>query len=232
MLFRGKKREGVQKPENTAAVDVMEAVCAEGVYGGLGWYRRKYAQSVKCLFLVGLGLILSLGLNLLQLLNSPSPRYFASSPDGKVIELVPLDRPIMTQAGLLGWASEAVAGALALNFLQWRTQLTAARENFTQDAFQSFVKSMQDAGIISMIEEKRLSVSAVVSRAPVIVASGVQNGRMTWRIECPLVVSYESSQGIESTQRLLAAVLVQRVNTATSPKGFAITQVVFNREVQ
>jgi intracellular multiplication protein IcmL len=54
-------------------------------------------------------------------------------------------------------------------------------------------------------------------------------GKATWKIEFPLVVSYESSQGVESTQNLMATVLVCRASTVTSPRGVVIQQVVLKR---
>jgi intracellular multiplication protein IcmL len=54
-------------------------------------------------------------------------------------------------------------------------------------------------------------------------------GRATWKIEFPLIVSYESSQGIESTQHLMATVLVARASTVTTPRGVVIQQVVLKR---
>ena len=80
-----------------------------------------------------------------------------------------------------------------------------------------------------MIQEKRLSVSAVVTRAPVITASGLVGGTATWKVEFPLIVSYESSQGVESTQRLMATVLVARASTVLTPRGVVIQQVVLKR---
>lgn len=77
---------------------------------------------------------------------------------------------------------------------------------------------------------KRLSASSVATGAPVIIASGLVSGKATWRIEFPLIVSYESSQGVESTQRLIATVLVCRASTATTPRGVVIQQVVLKRE--
>ena len=55
-------------------------------------------------------------------------------------------------------------------------------------------------------------------------------GKATWRIEFPIVVSYESSQGVESTQKLLATVLVCRASTAKTPRGVVIQQVVLKRD--
>ena len=81
-----------------------------------------------------------------------------------------------------------------------------------------------------MIQEKRLSASAIVTKAPVIIASGVIGDIATWRVEFPIIVSYESSQGVESTQHLMATVLVRRADTVKSPRGVVIQQIVLNRE--
>ena len=81
-----------------------------------------------------------------------------------------------------------------------------------------------------MIRDKRLSASAVATRAPVILASGLEAGMPSLPVEFPLIVSYESSQGVESTQKLLATVLVCRASTARTPRGVVIQQVVLKRE--
>ena len=62
------------------------------------------------------------------------------------------------------------------------------------------------------------------------IASGLVGGTATWRIEFPLVVSYESSQGVESTQRLVATVLVRRASTVKTPRGVVIQQAVLKRD--
>ena len=142
----------------------------------------------------------------------------------RLAPLVPLDQPLLTQSGLLTWVSDTITGAMSLNFLEWREKLEAVRPNFDDDTFKSFLSSL------NMIQEKRLSASSVATGAPVIIASGLVSGKATWRIEFPLIVSYESSQGVESTQRLIATVLVCRASTATTPRGVVIQQGVLKRE--
>ena len=121
--------------------------------------------------------------------------------------MVPLDQPLLTQEGLLTWASNAITGAMSLNFLEWREKLETIRPHFDDAAYKSFLASLQSSGVLDMIPDKRLSASAV-----------------------PLIVSYESSQGVESTQKLLATVLVCRASTAKTPRGVVIQQVVLKRD--
>ena len=203
---------------------------AATVIGGLDWYRAQFRRAMKLALALTVALCVSLGVAAILLLTQPKPRYFAATPDLRLAPMVPLDQPLLTQDGLLTWAANAITGAMSLNFLEWRGKLESIRPHFEDEAFKSFLASLKSSGILEMIQEKRLSASAVATRAPVIIASGLVGGRATWKIEFPLIVSYESSQGVESTQKLLATVLVCRASTAKTPRGVVIQQVVLKRE--
>lgn len=203
---------------------------AEAVFGGLAWYRANFRRAMKLAMGLLVALLVSLTTNALLLTNQPAPQYFAATPDLRLAPLVPLDQPVLTQEGLLTWTSDTITGAMSLDFLAWREKLESIRPNFNDAAFQSFLASLNSSGILEMIRDKRLSASAITTRAPVIIASGMVGGVATWRIEFPLIVSYESSQGVESTQNLLATVLVCRASTAKTPRGVVIQQVVLKRD--
>lgn len=236
-LFKKKRNVPLPEPQAETPSKSMTEVHASppapdaaAVIGGLNWYRTQFRRSMKVSLCLVAALCLSLGVSALLLLNQPKPRYFAATPDLRLAPMVPLDQPLLTQDGLLTWASNAITGAMSLNFLEWREKLESIRPHFEDEAFKSFLASLQSSGILDMIRDKRLSASAVATRAPVIIASGLVGGKATWRIEFPLSVSYESSQGVESTQKLLATVLVCRASTARTPRGVVIQQVVLKRE--
>jgi intracellular multiplication protein IcmL len=212
------------KQNDSAAPDAATLI------GGLGWYRAQYGRAMKLAVGLIIALCIALAVIVLLVLTRQTPRYFAATPDLRLAPLVPLDKPLLTQAGLLNWTTTTITGAVSLDFLEWRAKLTSVRENFESEAFSSFVTALKSSGILDMIKEKRLSASAVVTRAPVIIASGLVGGKSTWKIEFPLIVSYESSQGVESTQRLMATVLVCRDSTVTTPRGVVIQQVVLKRD--
>ena len=203
---------------------------AEAVLGGLGWYRTQFRRAMKLTLGLSLALCIGLAVIALLILNRPKPQYFAATPDLRLAPMIPLDQPLLTQEGLLTWASDTITGAMSLDFLEWRKKLEAMRPHFNDAAYKSFLASLQSSGVLDMIRDKRLSASAITTRAPVIIASGLMGGKATWRIEFPLIVSYESSQGVESTQRLMATVLVCRASTAKTPRGVVIQQVVLKRD--
>lgn len=203
---------------------------AAAVIGGLNWYRTQFRRAMKLALALTVALCASLGVAAILLLNQPKPQYFAATPDLRLAPMVPLDQPLLTQNGLLTWVSDTITGAMSLNFLEWREKLESIRPHFDDAAYKSFLASLQSSGVLDMIRDKRLSASAVATRAPVIIASGLVGGKATWKVEFPLIVSYESSQGVESTQKLLATVLVRRASTAKTPRGVVIQQVVLKRD--
>ena len=162
---------------------------AAAVIGGLDWYRMQFRRSMKLALALTVALSISLIVAAILLLNQPKPRYFAATPDLRLAPMIPLDQPLLTQEGLLTWASNAITGAMSLNFLEWREKLETIRPHFDDAAYKSFLASLQSSGVLDMIQEKRLSASAVATRAPVIIASGLVGGRATWKIEFPLIVS-------------------------------------------
>ncbi|MBD8896165.1 DotI/IcmL/TraM family protein [Desulfovibrio desulfuricans] len=220
----------VVEPEDAVSEPSPPAYNADTIIGGLGWYRSQYQRAMKLSVGLVLVLIICIAVVVLLILKQPTPRYFAATPDLRLAPLIPLDKPVLSQQGLLNWVTETISNAVSLDFLEWREKLSNTRENFEEAAYKSFLASLQSSGVLDMIKEKRLSVSAVVTRAPVITASGLVGGTATWKVEFPLIVSYESSQGVESTQRLMATVLVARASTVTTPRGVVIQQVVLKRD--
>ena len=229
--------EAVQAAQSSETAETMAessespppVYTAETIIGGLGWYRSQYQRAMKLAVGLVLVLIVCIAVVVLLILKQPTPRYFAATPDLRLAPLIPLDKPVLSQQGLLNWVTETISNAVSLDFLEWREKLSNTRENFEEAAYKSFLASLQSSGVLDMIKEKRLSVSAVVTRAPVITASGLVGGKATWKIEFPLILSYESSQGVESTQRLMATVLVARASTVLTPRGVVIQQVVLKR---
>jgi intracellular multiplication protein IcmL len=48
-------------------------------------------------------------------------------------------------------------------------------------------------------------------------------------VEVPLVLSYETSAGVEGSQRLLAEVEIRKAKTSENPRGLAISRVVLSK---
>ena len=67
--------------------------------------------------------------------------------------------------------------------------------------------------------------SSVATGAPVILDQGVINGRYAWKVQMPLLVTYQSSTE-QIQQSLIITMVVSRVPTVDMPRGIAIVSFV------
>lgn len=191
-----------------------------------GWYRDKFRQVVTiCLFLSGV-LVLSFMTNIVLAISKPDPVYFALSDNLRIKQLTPLDQPSISQSALFNWTVRTITKTFSLDFVHWRKQLMEVKPEYTDDCFKQLIGSLQNAGNLQMIKDRRLVLSAVVKNAPSITAKGVVDGRMVWKMEFPISFSYESSERVVASQDLICSVMVRRVSSLDHPRGIRLAQIV------
>src|ERR1043165_9395954 len=66
------------------------------------------------------------GLLLYILLHPPEPRYFATSINGRITPLFPLNEPNQSDSAVLQWANQAAIAAFTYNFVNYRDELQAS----------------------------------------------------------------------------------------------------------
>jgi len=190
------------------------------------WYRDKFRRvTLICLVLV-LILAGSLVANAVQVVMRPSPRYFAVTDDLRIEQMQPLSKPAISQSGLFSWTTRKVTETLSLDFVHWRKKLMDVKPAYTEEAFSQLIGSLRDSGNLEMVQKKKLVMSATVQRSPVVKAKGMVKGRMTWKLEFPINLTYESSERVVSSQKLMCNVMVRRVPVIEHPRGVNIEQIV------
>lgn len=157
--------------------------------------------------------------------HPPEPRYFATSINGRITPLVALNAPNQSDSAILQWANQAAIATFSYNFVNYRSELVAASGFFTAEGWDQFISALAASNNLEAIKAKKLVVSAVATSAPVILQKGVLNGRYAWRIQMPILVTYQSASEF-SQQNLNVTMLVTRVDTLNSPRGIGIAQFV------
>lgn len=109
--------------------------------------------------------------------------------------------------------------------MNYRSELQAASGFFTPEGWSQFMTALQESNNLDAIRAKKLIVSAVAKRAPVILEKGVLAGRYAWRIQLPLLITYQSPSEFSQTEDVVR-LTVHRVSTLNSPRGIGITQFV------
>jgi intracellular multiplication protein IcmL len=157
--------------------------------------------------------------------HPPEAKYFATSTDGRIMPLIPLEEPNLSQAALLQWANTAATAAYNYDFVNYREALQEASAYFTPDGWNSFMQALNESGSLQNVIDKKLMVTAVATGAPVIVDQGVLDGTYTWKVQMPMLINYQSASQNQQ-HSVTVTMLITRVATLTSARGIGIAQFI------
>lgn len=207
---------------------------ALNVFGGvlLNEQSRQFVARVasgvtKVSFIMGLCLAGSIALNgyLGYKVANVEPKYFASTGNGRIIPLIPLDKPVMSVADVIDFAQKATRRSMTMDFLNYREQLEDSRKYFTGEGFQSYLDSLSNSGILDTIKDGRFNMNTTTETG-VLAKQAVVDGRRVYVVNFPLTVKLAGQTSDRPDQEFLATIRVERISTAIDAQGIAITQVV------
>nr|WP_235776141.1 DotI/IcmL family type IV secretion protein [Rickettsiella massiliensis] len=72
---------------------------------------------------------------------------------------------------------------------------------------------------------KKLIVSAVATGVPVVLEQGLLAGRYTWKVQIPMLVTFQSASQF-SQQSVTVTMLIVRVSPLESPAAIGIAQFI------
>ena len=189
------------------------------------FYRDKYRTTKDTNLALSVVLLVSVTMNALLgwALVHKRPVYFAATNDGRILPLVPLSRPAMEDRSVMSWATNVAISAYSYDFVNWRKALSSLSPDFTKEGFASFIGSLKASGNLKLVSDNRMVASAVPSEAGVIIAKGLLKGVYVWKIQVPILVTYQAARSSVS-QNLLVTLMVVRRSVLSHPKGLAVAQ--------
>jgi intracellular multiplication protein IcmL len=155
--------------------------------------------------------------------NPPEPNYYSTSVNGLSSKLEPLNNPNTSDSVVTQWANLACIGAFTYDFVNYQAQLETASEYFTKDGWDNFMQSLQDSNNLNTVISKKLVVSAVALTPPLILKKGVVNGVYAWRIQLPILVTYQSASDV-TQMKMIVNMLMTRISTRENYKGVGVAQ--------
>lgn len=193
------------------------------------FYRDGQRKMMVMLLLSVISNVLMALLLVYLMTHPPAPKYFATSINGRITPLFALNEPNQSDSAVLQWANQAAVAAFTYNFVNYRTELQASSGFFTSEGWTQFLTALEDSNNLDAVRVKKLIVSAVATSAPIILQKGVLNGRYSWRVQMPMLVTYQSASEF-SQQRNVVTLLITRISTLNSPRGIGISQFVVGPE--
>lgn len=188
------------------------------------FYRDGYRSLLRLTFIQGIVILGLLGAMYFVIhIHQPENRYFATTEDGRLIPMVPLNQPNLSTPALMSWVAQASTEVMTFGFNDYRRRLQESSRNFTRRGWESFTQALQRARIIEMVEANQQVVTASPQGAPILESEGLVAGRYQWVVQLPLILTYQSGSKTRSDS-LLVTVVVVRVPRLESPNGVGIEQ--------
>lgn len=155
--------------------------------------------------------------------HQPENRYFATTEDGRLIPMVSLNQPNLSNPALMSWTAQAATEVMTFGFNDYRRRLQESSRFFTRRGWESFTAALQQARILESIEANSQVVTAAPRGAPVLQQEGVVSGQYQWIVQIPMILSYQSGSKTRADSWIVTLVLV-RVPRLESPNGVGIAQ--------
>ncbi|MGD9153602.1 MAG: type IVB secretion system apparatus protein IcmL/DotI [Gammaproteobacteria bacterium] len=191
------------------------------------FYRDSYRKVTAALLGAIIIIIALAGIVIFLIVSRPTPKYFATTDSGRIIPLIPLDQPNLSESNVLQWASQALISIYSFDFLHYQRSFQENRKYFTASGWQSFMNALEQAKTIQTVKDQRLIVSAVLNGTPIISNQYIIGGRYTWEAQIPLLISYQGTNSY--SDNILATLKIQRVSTLDNQYGIGITEIVMQR---
>lgn len=183
---------------------------------------RRTQKALGVNVILGLAFMASMAANVyLGSRPPPEPRYIVQQNDGTLTPIIPLNQPIANKNAVTQIVTDAISAMHAIDFKNYRTQLTEASTFFTKNGWQRYLEEMARSGTFEAIEKRQLVLTATVNKPPVILKEYDINGYYAWDIEVPYQVNYFGA-GYTNVTNLVARVTLVRIPTTENPRGVAI----------
>lgn len=155
----------------------------------------------------------------------PTERAFFTTTYNSIgHRIVALDQPNQSDSAVIDWAAQTALATYTFNWDNWQTQLLrSAQQYFTEQGWQTFLSEFQASNTLSNVIGKKLIVSSVVVRRPIILQKGPLLGTYTWRIQMPVLISYQGPGEIRD-ETLIVTMLITRMSTLENPRGIGVAQ--------
>jgi intracellular multiplication protein IcmL len=190
------------------------------------FYRDGYKRilfSVLLMLLVDVALVYGI---FYKYTHPPEPQYFAATAAGRIIQIHPLSDPVLTDQEVLQWVSVAVQKMYEIDFLHWRDQLQQISNYFTPYGWRTFSAALKKSDNLNTVTKLKMVAQAQITAAPEIVEKAIVGGSFAWKIQVPVLVSYENSSRSPITQAMDITLLVLRVPVQQNPDRIAINNFI------
>lgn len=199
------------------------------VFARNAFYKRLH-YLVLAAFGLSLFVILSLILTLIYVIkHPPKPVYFATDHVGRLIKLVPVTEPNMSNDQVIAWVIEAVQSAYSYDYVNYHAELQSAQKYFTNFGWTTYMSALTASNNILALTQRKMIIQAKVVEQPKILIEGILSGAYAWKLQMPMLVTYWAppfDDNSKFSNPLTVTVIVQRQPELQSYHGLGVVQMI------
>ncbi|MGH1378402.1 MAG: DotI/IcmL/TraM family protein [Alphaproteobacteria bacterium] len=161
-----------------------------------------------------------------KIIGKSKTQYFATTNDGRLVQMIPLDQPLVSETSLLSWVQTVSIETLSLNSNNYHKSLLESSTNYTKKGWNSVTSWLHERYIIHDIKNKKITLKASALSGPRVISEENVSGRYQWIIDMPIVLKL----GDNETKYNLN-IMVVRASSLESVSGVAIEKITFSRVI-
>lgn len=164
------------------------------------------------------------------------PVYIPITDDGRLLPLIPMEKPNMDHGGLGEFALRAVRAVNTYDYINWRDQLSAAETFFSPQGWNAYQKNFKQSNTINAVIDRRMIVSVRPTGTVKFIREGVSRsvGSYVWQVDVPVEVTYtahvvDANQSSDPGSQLRGDITlyISRVPTTVNQEGVAVQIYIF-----
>lgn len=196
------------------------------------FYWDSYKRVCFIVLLLSAIIVGLIGFVIYQSKTMPEPRYFPTTPDGRVIPIINLTVPFQTDQFVMDWTVQSILDLYSFDYVTYRRALQEAQSFFTIKGYADFMKALLASTNLESVKARKQVVSAQLIGAPKVTRAGQMSEvePYSWDLEIPLVITYQNSENDIIRQKGVALVRIERASTLRYEAAIAISQSVFQVE--
>jgi intracellular multiplication protein IcmL len=164
---------------------------------------------------------------LIWMLVTVPPHYIATD-NGRITPVYATDKPVWSESDVRQFGADTISRAFTLDFVHYRSQMTAASPDFSEEGFVGYNQALTvGSNILALVKDKRMNLTNSVEPG-VITSRGVIGGRYTWEFQYPVTLRLQGQNSSSPPLRYIFTLRVQQADVRLKPKGLEVTQTITN----
>jgi intracellular multiplication protein IcmL len=168
-------------------------------------------------------LLILLGISMWVGLNK-RPQVLGLTEAGRVIPLIPLDKPYVSDSRVISFADECTRMAFSHDFVNFRSTQAAVGQCFTLAGSESFARAM--APLLQDLEERRMVMSITPIAPPTVVRTFKRGGAVfSWSVQSVITLNREGTRERMTPASYVVDLVIERVPLEESVRGISVAMI-------